>query len=83
MSKSIAVTQMVLHNINVPRVLCDHMLGEHHTARHRMLTGTFVMIIGVMIAKIAAHTHYEIVEIAGDLAGYLVHGVGLYLTWTR
>jgi hypothetical protein len=75
MSK-IAVTQMVLHNVNLPRVLCDHMLGEHHSTKHRMLVGTMVMVCGVMIAKLTSHATYEIFEIVGDLTGYLVHGVG-------
>lgn len=76
MSKSIAVTQMILHNANVPRVLCDHMLGEQHTTKHRMVVGTLVMVCGVMIAKFTSHAPYEILEVAGDLTGYLVHGVG-------
>jgi hypothetical protein len=76
MSKAVAVTQMVLHNANIPRVLCDHMLGEHHTTRHRMLVGTVVMLCGVLIAKTTGHIHSEVVEVMGDLTGYLVHGVG-------
>lgn len=76
MSKSIAVTQMILHNANVPRILCDHMLGEQHSTKHRMIIGTVVMICGVLIAKTTGHIHSEIVEVVGDLTGYLVHGVG-------
>jgi hypothetical protein len=41
-----------------------------------MLMGTVVMVVGVLIAKLTSHAEYEAVEIAGDLTGYLVHGVG-------
>lgn len=73
---NVAIAQMVLHNANVPRVLCDHMLGEHHTSKHRMLTGSIVMLAGVMIAKLTSHAAYEVLEVGGDLLGYLIHGIG-------
>lgn len=72
MSRKIAVTQMVLHHVNVPRMLCDHMLGEKRSTHHRMAVGTVVMVCGVLIAKATSHAAYELVEVAG----YLVHGVG-------
>lgn len=75
MSK-VAIAQMICHNANVPRILCDHMLGEHHTSKHRMLTGSVVMFAGVMIAKATSHAAYEAIEVGGDLLGYLIHGIG-------
>lgn len=75
MSK-IAIVQMVCHNVNVPRVLCDHMLNEGHTSRHRMAVGALVMVCGVMIAKCTSHAAYEALEVSGDLLGYLIHGIG-------
>ncbi len=55
-------------HLNVARPICDHLLGEQHTHHHRMMIGTFVMTVGVTIAKVAGHN---------EIIGYAVHGLGL------
>jgi len=74
--KVITIMQIILHNVNVPRVVCEHLIGEQHSHKHRMAVGGFVMVCGVYIAKMAAHCHFAAVEMGADLFGYLVHGVG-------
>lgn len=55
-------------HLNVARPICDHLLGEEHTHHHRMMIGTFVMTVGVTIAKVAGHN---------DIMVVAVHGLGL------
>lgn len=72
MKKSLA--RHALHVANVPRHICDHLIGKDHSTHHRMGAGLVVMGIGVSIAKI--HSSFEIVRFLCDMSGYLVHGLG-------
>lgn len=61
--------------LDMPKALCNHLIGEHHTLAHRMIVGTCIMVIGVAVA----HTANALPEGAGfiaDLTGYLIHGIG-------
>lgn len=61
--------------LDLPRALCNHLIGEHHTLGHRMFVGVIVMVCGVGVA----HTATVLPEAAGfvaDLTGYLIHGIG-------
>lgn len=76
MSRVIACAQMILHHVNLPRIVCEHVVGDNHSQTHRRIVGGAVMVAGVWVAKTAAHIHYEPFEFAGDLLGYLIHGFG-------
>lgn len=69
--------KVVLIRINVVRPICDSLVGEHHTFRHRAMIGVLVMLVGVMIAKSLGHSSYHIVAVVGDAIGYGLHGIGL------
>ena len=74
--KGFAIVQMFIHNINVVRLICDHLLGDNHTHGHRMAVGGAVMVVGVYIAKSLGHSEVFFVQMGADLFGYLVHGIG-------
>lgn len=67
---------IALNRVNLPRIVCSHMFGDDHSHRHRMSVGACVMICGVYVAKTAGHIHFEPLAAAGDLLGYLIHGIG-------
>jgi hypothetical protein len=58
-------------------VLCNHLVGEHHTPTHRYIAGGAVMAVGVSIAKSAHFISYELVQMFLDGTGYMIHGIGL------
>lgn len=53
-----------------------HLHGPEHSFRHKAICGTFVMFIGVAIAKSASLFDAHVAHYMLDMTGYLVHGVG-------
>lgn len=68
---------VVVVRVNVVRPLASLVFGKNHSVGHRMLAGTLVMAIGVMIAKYVGHSANEIIAHLGDGIGYGLHGIGL------
>lgn len=64
----------VWDKINVPKIVCIHMIGENHNETHRMGAGVIVMTCGVLIAHSTAHIF--IIEYIGDIVGYCIHAIG-------
>jgi hypothetical protein len=60
--------------INVPKKICNHIVGKDHTLIHRITVGTLVMGVGVLVAKI--ETDIMIIHVFFDGLGYLLHGIG-------
>lgn len=61
--------------IDLPKALCNHLIGENHSLAHRLICGACLMVVGVAVA----HTASALPEGAGfiaDLTGYLIHGIG-------
>lgn len=63
-----------IERINIPKIVCIHLIGENHTSKHRMAVGAIVMGFGVVISKITANLY--ILSFCGDVIGYLIHGIG-------
>jgi hypothetical protein len=61
--------------MNLTKKAADHLIGENHTLRHRMVIGAVVMIGGVIFSKSFAGSHY-IIHYGADVLGYLAHGIG-------
>lgn len=61
--------------VNVPRFICDHLVGELHTRRHRQMTGIFLISVGVAIMHITQGVF--IIEDIGLGIGGGIHAVGL------
>lgn len=64
----------ILEKANIPKIICVHLIGEEHSVHHRMGVGVITMAIGVVIAKSTSGIYF--VQFAGELLGYLIHGIG-------
>lgn len=64
----------LLERIDVPRIVCVHLIGENHSPRHRMGVGTILMAFGVIISRLTAHIY--VLSFFGEVIGYLIHGIG-------
>lgn len=69
-------TVKVLRVLNVPRSLCEHLVGEHHSTGHQMAAGTVVMLVGVGIAYMGGQWHNIVWHFVCDGVGYAVLGLG-------
>lgn len=69
------LANIIATNLNVSKVICNHLIDEKHTDRHRCFAGVFIMVIGVSISKI--HVAYIAVHFLLDGVGYAIHGIGL------
>lgn len=64
----------LLERVNVPKLICLHLIGEKHTAHHRMSVGLIIMGVGVAICKMTSS--FYIISYIGEGIGYLIHGIG-------
>jgi len=70
-----SIARVILTNLNISKVVCDHLLDEKHTSVHRMIAGSFIMSVGVGISKI--HVTMVVIHFLLDGVGYAIHGIGL------
>lgn len=63
--------------INVARKVADHLLGKHHTAKHRKYIGGIMMLFGVGLVKVLGVFDSHILHFFSDVVGYALHGIGL------
>lgn len=76
MKKLKMLLEWLQRNANLPKIICNHLLGNQHCHRHRMVVGVLVMLTGVFIATATHESQYQTVQYAGDTMGYLIHGMG-------
>jgi hypothetical protein len=62
--------------INLPRKVCNHLMGEEHTDFHRCTVGTCFIIIGVAISKVGIFFSMQVIQGGLDGIGYLIHAAG-------
>lgn len=63
-----------INPLDLPRVICHHIVGEHHTIAHRMVVGVVIIFVGTSIAQI--HTVYAVVNLFNEAFGFVMHGIG-------
>ena len=70
-----------IRSINVSRTVCDHLLDEKHTNRHRMGVGGIIIFMGVAVSKIPINI--TVIHFILDGVGYAIHGIGLvpFIEW--
>lgn len=64
-----------LDKLNVAKKISNNLVGENHTHVHRMMVGSAIMILGVLVAFSATGTHV-VIHIFLDMLGYGIHGIG-------
>lgn len=62
--------------LNISHRICEHFLGENHTANHRITVGSIIMVIGVVIAH--AHVEHIILSVTANTVGYTLHAIGSF-----
>lgn len=67
----------IISKVNLPRIICTHLVGTCHTKRHRKITGLILMSAGVTIAHMTGQLGVKFVQFLGDGIGYGIHGIGL------
>jgi hypothetical protein len=60
--------------LNIPRMICDHVVGENHHLHHRLKCGVMLMTVGVLIANV--HADIMLINIVSEGFGYTLHAVG-------
>lgn len=63
-------------NLDITRILCNHLVGEDHTHQHRIFTGIVIMVFGVGVAKFALFFSSAAIHFIGDMIGYFIHATG-------
>lgn len=66
-----------IHAVNLPKHLCKWLLGKDHKVTHRLLVGTAVMVVGVLITKCSSLYDNHVFHLVVDVVGYGIHGLGL------
>lgn len=69
--------------INIPRLICQSLIGKSHETHHRIAVGGFLMCTGVLIAQGGHLVEIVVFKATLDLVGYTLHGVGIvpFLEW--
>ena len=60
---------------DVPKAVREHLIGEHHSFKHRCLTGTIISSFGLFIVWVS-HTAGGFLEWPLHHLGYGLHGLG-------
>lgn len=68
------VQKPLIATLNAPRMLCEHLFGEEHTHKHRMVFGVVFMVIGVGVSK--CFVQIQVLHLVCDGIGYALHGMG-------
>ena len=73
----------IITNLNLPKVICLHVIGKKHSKFHRQCCGVMVMAAGVFVAEILGAICHELGPVAHagtfmcNVIGYGLHGAGL------
>lgn len=62
--------------VDIPKNLCNHVIGDNHTHKHRLICGTIIIMIGVGIVKGAMFFEGVAVHFIAESVGFLIHGIG-------
>lgn len=64
----------LLPKVNIPFMICDHLMGYKHKLGHRLIAGTVIIIIGITL--IVPIIHFPLIIITHTI-GVICHGVGV------
>lgn len=68
--------------LNVPYLICFHVLGNEHKTAHKMTVGACMMITGVVLAE-GFTGSILIVHVTTSMLGWFIHALGgaPFLEW--
>jgi len=66
----------LLHTVDLPYHLANHIVGEKHTPRHRTGFAIVVMIVGAAITHKFQEFGNPVISLLGELLGTSIHATG-------
>lgn len=66
----------ILGDLNVPRLVCIHLIGEKHTHIHHLIVGAFFIIIGLVVMEGAHSIQYALISRGFEGVSNVVQAVG-------
>jgi len=63
----------VIHLVNLPRIICNHLVSKEHNTSHRLCVGSMFVVIGVGLAQVEFS---PVVHFFSEAVGYMIHGLG-------
>lgn len=63
-----------LNKVNLPYILCDHLLGENHKLYHRLILGTMIILAGAGLILINSTSAALVIT---HTAGVIIDGIGV------
>lgn len=70
--------------INLPRIICNHVVSKEHSLKHRKIVGVVIMIVGVVIMIVGVvmakgfflPIGLEVVHVVCECTGFGLHALG-------
>lgn len=63
--------------VNLPRIICNHVVSKEHSLKHRKIVGIVIMVVGVVIAKgFFIPISMEVVHVVCECTGFGLHALG-------
>lgn len=68
-----------IKKVNVVSIALDHAVGRgKHSLLHRLLVGSALMVLGVLLDQWAHHVaEFAALHVVGSAVGSAIHGIGL------
>lgn len=67
----------LLGKLCISSKVCNHIAGEHHSYKHRVIVGMCIAFIGLTCVQIINHyTEHVFAHMIGELFGYTLHAIG-------
>lgn len=63
--------------LNIPHIICNHIMGKEHKLHHRITVGTIIMACGVLVSKIGGGAGIIVIHYIFEFIGSSLHGIGL------
>lgn len=64
----------ILSYLNLPRMICSHLIGEHHTKHHQCFTGVVLFVVGLVLASLGEGTF---IHLFTETVGCVLKELGL------
>lgn len=69
------INSFIYNNFNLPKKVCNHIIGKEHSQTHRVVVGSTIMVIGVIIAQVPIINTFT-VHVMSETVGFLLHCIG-------
>jgi hypothetical protein len=71
------ITLLQRSGLNIPQLICNHVIGKEHKIQHRVTVGTAMMLVGVAISRCGNGVTFLVLHWCIEAFGSFVHGIGV------